>query len=420
MTVKLADDPGLADDVMTNLKADGNSVIIRALSYAGKHLKCTLTGDEFCPQSKNANMAYTFTLSDIASEITATIGYAKEVTITKFVTPEGSGTINVTGDCYEGETVTLTAIEDYDYYSFVEWQDAGGEKLDWTDSQDITLTSDHLTVKAIYRNNSVLPGIFTVNESDKKVQFSKGNLYFNGGYDGSNKYCLEKKQYDVPPLTIKTDLMNETESHVGHFYWSSNAERARSLSNYSDADASEGDEFFANHPDSFEVNRLKGWSVLTGNPGGEWEYLLNTRKTIYGTGILSENNRRYAAVKVNSINGLLIFPDEFSWPAGAGDEPQTFNTFSNDWNGLNYTETQFAALQTAGCVFLPVAGYREGNPQYSETMSVNQPVALGCYWSASPINYSLAYVLVFQKDEVSLFGLPRFQAYAVRLVTEVK
>ena len=408
VTVKLADEAGLADDVLTNVKADGSNVIIRASSYAGEHLKCTLPGGGLCPQSKTANMAYTFTLPDIASDITATIGYAKAVTITKVVTPDGSATIEVTGDCYEGETVTLSANENYDYYSFVEWQDADGEKLEWTNPQDITLTSD-LTVKAIFRNNSVLSGVFTVNGSNRKVLFSRGNLF----YDGS-KYCLEKNQYDVTATSG-----NESESHVGHFYWSSDAAKARSLLKYTDSGKSD-DVFFANHPESFEVNGLKGWSVLKGGSEGEWDYLLNTRKTTYGTGVLSDANHRYAMVKVYGMEGLLIFPDEFSWPDDAGTEPQTFNTKSSDWNNLDYTKTQFEALQTAGCVFLPAAGYRRGDSDDVNPASVNG-VDSGYYWSASPNGLIYAYDLYFS----SYYVVPsddynRDRAYSVRLVTDIK
>ena len=173
--------------------------------------------------------------------------------------------------------------------------------------------------------------------------------------------------------------------------------------------------FFANHPESFEINGQKGWSVLTGNTGGEWEYLLDKRETTYGTGVLSEDNHRYAAVKVNGIAGLLLFPDEFSWPSEAEDEPQTFNTNSDNWNGRNYTVSQFEALQASGCVFLPGAGIRDIPIGTGDSAQVTGAGTEGYYWSATPSRLmSFIYYKVCSTRSMSIS-----QGFSVRLVTDI-
>ena len=118
--------------------------------------------------------------------------------------------------------------------------------------------------------------------------------------------------------------------------------------------------------------------------------------------------------------GLLIFPDDFSsWPSGVGDEPQTFNTNSSNWNDRNYAVEQFTVLQNNGCVFLPAAGSRNGAPGSPNPAFVNNVGNYGYYWSASPSDRGTAYCLYFRSGSVNpSLDNNRNPAYSVRLVTE--
>ena len=111
VTVKLSEDTGIADDVLTNVKVDGKNVIIKAYSVSGQHLKCSLGEGVFSPLNKTSNLVYTFTLSNIASDITATIGYAKPVTVNVSSNSAAYGTAKFVGDCYEGEQVPMFEIQ---------------------------------------------------------------------------------------------------------------------------------------------------------------------------------------------------------------------------------------------------------------------------------------------------------------------
>ena len=109
-----------------------------------------------------------------------------------------------------------------------------------------------------------------------------------------------------------------------------------------------------------------------------------------------------------------MFPDDFSWPTtGAGDEPDVFNVFQDEWNNVNYNVDQFAVLEDAGCVFLPAAGARYGgNTRYV--------FYDGNYWSSSSKDDSSAYTLYFTNDVSTATYSWRYYGHSVRLVCDVK
>ena len=96
-------------DIMMEAYADGDDVIIKAYSETCQHLKCTLPEGGLCPQSKTDKLIYTYTLSDIKSNLTAIIDYAKPVTVNVSSLIPGSGTARIEGECYEGETISFIA-----------------------------------------------------------------------------------------------------------------------------------------------------------------------------------------------------------------------------------------------------------------------------------------------------------------------
>ena len=386
---------------------DGSNVIIRASSFQGKSLICKV-GDKAKCETTITNDRFTFTISEIRSDIEAVLGYAPLVTLT--VSSDGNGKVwigddvnKTSGQFYSGHQVVIHAEPNNNNNNFrlFRWNDNNRET-----SRTITVREEDDTYSASFISADLIPGLFAVNSNGKQVFFSKGNLYYNG-----TTYCFENTQYDYVPAS-KTG--EETSSHIGHFFWSSVAEAATSLDYYHEGASTTDDVFFANHPESFEVNGQKGWSVLTGNTGGEWEYLIDRRNTKYG------KNRRYAAVKVNGRTGLLIFPDDISsWPSGAGNEPKTFNAISDNWNNTNYSVAEFNVLQENGCVFLPAAGCRNGVSARLPRM-LCRVGADGYYWSASLRDAESAFCLTCRWSYVYPSDMPRSLAGSVRLVKEYK
>ena len=343
-----------------------------------------------------------YTVSSVTSDITlkAIFGYE----IAAEVTPVGAGTVTGAGIYAKGSTATLTATAGGSGMEFVGWAkaDSPGTIISKDNPYKFTV-SQSASYVAVFKLKDALSGVFTVEAEHgnpkKKVQFSKGNLYYNG-----ITFNFEANQYDTTP----SSKSNRVDNHISHFMWCNTPEKAMALQY--DNNWNGETPFFAEK--NFTVNGFSGWSTLTGTQQGEWFYLLNSRNTAYGS------NRRYAAVKVNGMEGLLIFPDDFSsWPSEAGDEPETFNTYSKTWNERDYTIDQFNTLQNNGCVFLPAAGSRDGK---NGSATVSGVGSYGYYRSASPDGNN-AFNLFFSDGNVGPNqSHQRSLAMSVRLVTEVK
>ena len=119
----------------------------------------------------------------------------------------------------------------------------------------------------------------------------------------------------------------------------------------------------------------------------EWNYLLFTRaaSTVNGT-----ENARYMKCTFQEKRGLLIFPDEFSWPSGAGLESNATAINSIDANYDVVIYRQFAnTLIARGCVFLQADGY------YVSGDGVKSANVAGNYWTSSQKSDSYSYALDF-------------------------
>ena len=118
----------------------------------------------------------------------------------------------------------------------------------------------------------------------------------------------------------------------------------------------------------------------------EWTYLLFTRaaSTVNGT-----ENARFMKCTFQEKRGLLIFPDVFTWPSGAGPESIATAINSIDANYDVVIYRQFAnTLIARGCVFLQADGYITGGTLKSANI-------VGNYWTSSPKGDSSSYVLDF-------------------------
>jgi len=212
-----------------------------------------------------------------------------------------------------------------------------------------------------------LSGEFSVSATTK-VHFSKGNMY----YDGS-AFQFEANQYSSASTWSTT--------HVSHFYWSKTASVAYAEA-YSESEKSADDVFFTNGttttPNSeFTVNGAKGaWRTLSGGSSGEWQYLLSTRSVNGGTG----EGKSYQRATINSdatgVYGVIIYPDNYT--------SQTTAT--------SYTSSQWTAMESAGCVFLPAAGFRNDSDVYKVG-------DYGLYSSSTACGEDDAYGLFFYSDD---------------------
>lgn len=259
----------------------------------------------------------------------------------------------------------------------------------------VNITTD-VTVNA----NAPLSGVFTV-DAGKTVKFSKGNL--QATYNGSSwSWAFAANQWDyignaegntkVSGTSPFVSGYSGTSTTVDLFGWSTST-TCLGINN------SSSNIYTGNFADwgsdaTVQAGIGTGWRTLT---SAEWTYLLNTR-----TGI------RYCKATVNSVSGLVIFPDSYSHPTGvtaiasANNEGAAYTT--NSWTGENWTK-----METAGAVFLPAAGYRSGT-------SVSDVGSYGYYWSSTPSGTDLAYRLRFNSGSVNRLNDFRDYGFSVRLV----
>ena len=125
-----------------------------------------------------------------------------------------------------------------------------------------------------------------------------------------------------------------------------------------------------------------------------------------------------AKASVAGINGCILFPDVYVHPAGVADI--VFN--NNIYGTAYYTDNTFdledwAALELAGCVFLPAAGERRGT-------QVRYQNSNGNYWSSTDGGgrYSQAYHLGFSSGSSNAAPNDLFYyswGYSVRLIRDL-
>lgn len=222
----------------------------------------------------------------------------------------------------------------------------------------------------------LLPGNFSV-ATDKTVQFTRGNLY----WDGSD-YRIEAEQTDCPTVW--------NENHVGHFYWtndtdykSGNASYMPYASVYVHGTRSTEDKFFCGEDNPLTVEGVSGLFALNAD---EWYYLCLSREN-------AKNLIKYGVTVGNTANCLVLAPDGFA------------ETLKSE-----YTLAEVHAL---GLLCLVPAGSRTG------TGFIEDEESTGRYWSSSPgwLSYATeAYFLRFDSFHLNVNYYERDCAHCLRLV----
>lgn len=261
---------------------------------------------------------------------------------------------------------------------------SSGAKGDVTLDKVILSSEDLVPVPASLDNrpDGALFGRFTVNAAGNQIYFSKGNLWDSG--DG--ELSFESRQYDscdsymVDHISYfhQTSRMN---NDLGGFYCSSN-----------------------NVPDGT-------WRTLSRI---EWNFIFKIRNVSnVVNGVVSA---KYMKCSVEGKNGVLIFPDVFSWPetnAAPAESTATTVNGARDSFSVEYTALQFRELELCGCVFLPVTGYCMDDSSYFTS-------ADGFYMSANTNGNGRSSLFFFSNTNIKAGtdNTPT-RGYSVRLVSDV-
>ena len=144
------------------------------------------------------------------------------------------------------------------------------------------------------------------------------------------------------------------------------------------------------------------WRVLSAN---EIRYLLQQRPNA---------ELLHGLANVDGVKGLILLPDYWVLPQGVSFSPARTDTYSN-----KYTLSDWAKMQSAGAVFLPMAGYRYGVRTEERGLNSN-----GGYWTSTTWENDEewhSYEFTFYFDGIdSRYESWRPTGNSVRLVQEVE
>ncbi len=249
--------------------------------------------------------------------------------------------------------------------------------------------------------DGALIGQFSVSDT-KKVYFSKGNLQYT---KSTGKWSFMTNQYSTVETHNQSVGTNyASQNVVSLFGWGTsgsapsgqtarasyytNADNTDYVSNITTTGVSWGTGSEWDWGTAAASDLGSGWRTLTKD---EWVYLFNTRTVNNGQG----SGKSYTLGQtVNDVLGVVLYPDDYTG---------TTYTTSSDWS----------TFESAGCVFLPAAGYRSGPYVYDVGSSGN-------YWSSTASSASNAYYVRFISGTVNpANNSSRYRGYSVRLVRPV-
>ena len=149
--------------------------------------------------------------------------------------------------------------------------------------------------------------------------------------------------------------------------------------------------------------RANSWRTLTGD---EWDYLVSEREnanSLCGYAQVEDRNGE-------KIKGCIFLPDDWVSSSAVSFTPGVTRYDVND-----YTLSQWEKMEAKGAIFLPCAGWRNGNEMRNSSFD-------GIYWSSDKSESLWAYELILQSyytPKVSkAFVVTRDSGCSVRLVQD--
>ena len=248
--------------------------------------------------------------------------------------------------------------------------------------------------------------------SGKQVRFSRGNLQYQASTD---TWRFAEQQY----LSAGSDNANASASYTGWidlFGWGTSGWNSGATEYMPYATSATNGDYY---PGGDAANDLTGandsadwghfnaiaaggdqvgmWRTLT---NAEWNYLLGSSAARQG--------KCGKAVIDGTYNGIVILPDNWVLPSSLTFTPGIASDFTTN----AYTAAQWAAMEDAGAVFIPAAGFRNGT-------TVTNVGTHGYYWTTTHINGTYAYDLYFFGSYANASDLgERAMGRSVRLVID--
>ena len=148
---------------------------------------------------------------------------------------------------------------------------------------------------------------------------------------------------------------------------------------------------------TYEAN---DWRTPIGGVGSEWTYLISTR---------TNHDVKWGYATVAGYHGLIILPDNFTDPNKNGGSG-AFVGNTESWDSNIYTAgANWNAMEDAGAIFLPAAGYRCRN-------EVGAVGGLGSYLTSTANNAQEMYRIDFEGSFSPNLAANRRDGQSVRLL----
>ena len=192
-----------------------------------------------------------------------------------------------------------------------------------------------------------LNGLFTINASGVKVQFSQGNLqYFCS--TSAPEWRFAEHQYDYVDFDISAYAANSGKWIDLFAHGTSGYDNGQTnyqpyvvgagAGTYYQGNLTGNADWGYNAISNGGNTENSGWRTLT---KAEWLYVFSDR---------SNAASKYGHGSINGVNGMILLPDSWTLPDGLSFTPGN-SQFAN-----SYTLEQWALMEAAGAVFLPASG----------------------------------------------------------------
>ena len=232
-----------------------------------------------------------------------------------------------------------------------------------------------------------LSGEFSV-AAGRTVHFSQGNLQYKAS---TSTWRFATNQYDYVG-SANSNISSTYTGWIDLFGWGTSGWNSGAncyqpwLTNTNYVDYYPGGTYINNLTGSYANADWGVYNAISngGNAAGVWRtltnselnYLLNSRNASTINGV---SNARHARGKVAGVVGVILFPDSYTHPVGV-TAPTNININNANFTDNNYSTSDWVAMQIAGAVFLPAAGYRYGTMVYNVG-------SYGALWSSTYYDY---------------------------------
>ena len=253
-----------------------------------------------------------------------------------------------------------------------------------------------------------LPGEFSISAA-KKVHFSQGNLVATVNASGVPvAWKFATKQHDYLGEGGANHTIGSSAGDVDLFCWSSDA-ASNNWGIYTETEITKGVTNGNFNDWGKNIGNGNVWRTLSTE---EWQYLFSYDGSEHGGTNYDNDTRRgkykYGVTVCGKECCVVLLPD--NWDTSL----LSLDIFANTTEYNEETTVKWSAMEAAGAVCLPAAGYRKGLIMYAVD-------SLGNYWTSSAYDDDYALSESFLGDIIYADDYDiRYLGFSVRLVTNVE